>query len=132
MANLVTVTTLVDGPRTTILHVYIQGDGTGEVENYELVDPDDTQYPKHWDGFFSLESLQSGLTGFSATLKFEYLIDGNLIWNIPEYDSSADFCAIGGLKDRSNPLDGTGKVLLSTQGLGNGDEGSLVITLTKN
>ena len=132
MANLVTVTTIIDGPRTTILHVYVKSDGeSGDLTDYEIVDPEDVQQVRNWDGFFSLESVQSALSGFSASLKFEYLLNGNLIWTVPEYQGYFDFCTMGGLKDRSDPLDGTGKVLLSTQGLSEGDEGSFIITLTK-
>lgn len=132
MAHLVTVTTLLDGPRTTILHVYIKSDGaSADLTNYEIANPADFQTPYDGNQFFTLKAIDSVLNGFSASLKFDYLINGNFIWAIPEYNSSFDFCSVGGLKDRSNPLDGTGKVLLSTNGLSDQDEGSFVITLTK-
>ena len=131
MANLVTVTTLLDGPRHTILHVYVKSDGTsGDLVDYVIADPADFNMTGA-NRFFTIETIQGGLAGFSAHLKFDYLINGTFIWVIPEYDTMFDFRADGGLKDRSSTLDGTGKVLLNTQGLDNSDDGSFVIKLRK-
>jgi len=128
--NNVVITPLLSGNRNVILHVYIQGDGSGDLENYVIANPAD--YGMSGDNrFFTVDGIQAGFTGFSASLKFEYLLSGTLNWAIPEFDSSQDFSDYGGIKDKSSPLDGTGKVLLSTAGLSNGDEGSFVLRLRK-
>lgn len=126
----VIVTPLINGERNVVLHVYIKGDGLGDVEDYELADPADYGMTGE-DRFFTIDKIQSGLSGFSATLKFEYLASDTLIWAIPEFHSDYDFTCHGGLKDRSSVLDGTGKILISTSGLANGDHGSFVIKLRK-
>ncbi len=133
MAHTVQVTTLLNGPRHTVLHVYIKSDGASpDLDSYEIANPADfEQWPADNDRFYTIETIQSGLNGFSASLKFEYLVDGTLIWALPEAHSEFDFINIGGLRDRSPELDGTGKVLISTQGLDNNDEGSFVIKLRK-
>lgn len=125
MAHEVVVTTQLDGSRRTILHVTLRSDGaSGDISNYEIADPGD-------DYVFVLEKIQSSFVGFSGSLKFEYLINGTFVWPIPEFDSVQDFRPEGGLMDRSNVLDGTGKVLLSTEGFGDDDVGSFTITLRK-
>lgn len=124
----ITITTLQNGPRNVILHVYVQG--AEDLTDYELVDPADFGMTGD-DRFFTIEEIKSSLVGFSAALKFEYLLSDTLIWAIPEYDSCFDFTSHGGLKDRSNILDGTGKVLFSTKGLSTGDEGSFILKLKK-
>ena len=56
-----------------------------------------------------------------ATNKMIWLMDGT---------DSVDFRPVGGLKDRSGDLDGTGKLLLNTSGfLEVGDKGSFLITM---
>lgn len=131
MPNTVLVTTLLNGPRHVVLHVYIKGDGLGEADAITIADPED--FGMSGDKrFFTIETIQSSLSGFYVQLKFEYLVDGTFIWVIPEFDADKDFTRYGGLKDRSNVLDGTGKVLLSTVGLDEGDEGSFVIKLRKD
>ncbi len=128
MANLVEITPILGGPNKLQLHVYIKGDGaSGDLVNFELIDPAD--YGMTGTArFLSLEHVQSSFAGFYATLKFDYLMNGTFVWVLPEFDACQDFSKVGSLKDRSNPLDGTGKVLLSTVGLTDG-EGSFVIQL---
>ena len=124
----VVITEILNGKRNLILHIYVRGDS--DISNEVIVDPVNYGLTGA-NRFFTIDSIQSGLSGFSASLKFEYLADDTLIWAIPEYDTCFDFTDYGGLKDRSNPLDGTGKVLLSTRGLSSGDEGSIVLRLRK-
>ncbi len=132
MTHTVTVTKLLDGNHP-ILHVHLKSDGVSpDLVNYELIDPADFGHTGPHK-FLTLDALTYGLAGFSASLKFDYLIAGTFIWTLPEGTApTVDFTYYGGLKDRSNPLDGTGKILLSTKGFGDsGDEGSIVIQLKK-
>lgn len=125
MANRIDITTLQDGPRFNVTHVYIQSDGAaGDLDSYELAAPA--------EGRFTIESIRWAFTGFSAKLHFEILVDDTLIWVIPESSGNyIDFREIGGLKDRS-ATDGTGRILISTTGLATvGDEGSIILKLKK-
>ena len=124
------VTSLSSGDRNVTLHVYVKGDGLGDITDYVIADPADYGMTGE-NRFFTIRGIQSCLSGFFATLKFEYLASDTLIWVLPEFESCPDFTDYGGLKDRSNPLDGTGKILLSTRGLAEGDEGSFVLRLKK-
>lgn len=126
----VIVTPLLSGNRNVILHVYVEGEADGDVTDYEIADPADFSMTGE-NRFFTIEGITSCLDGFSGALKFEYLASDTLIWVLPEFESCPDFTDYGGLKDRSNPLDGTGKILLSTKGLAEGDQGSFVLRLKK-
>jgi hypothetical protein len=129
MANLVTITPLLSGQRKVILHVYIKSDGeSGDLVDYEIADPANYNFKGK---FFTMESVESALSGFSVSLKFGYLQSGTPVWVIPEFQSCYDLRPYGGLLDRSNVLDGTGKVLLSTSGLSRGDEGTFILVLRK-
>ena len=87
------------------------------------------------EAVFTLDDVTWGFNGFSASLMFDVFPgDDTLIWVLPvNAGNYVDFKKYGGLRDRSNSLDGTGKLLLSTTGLQDvGDEGSLVIKLRKH
>lgn len=133
MAHEVTVTTLLDGSRRTILHIALRSDGaSADLSDYEIANPADfTNMTGRDNRFFTIERIESGLNGFSVGLKFDYLVNGNFVVAVPEFDSSKDFRDAGGLKDRSDPLDGTGKILLSTEGFSGGGVGEIVLTLRK-
>ena len=133
MSHQVIVTPLLNGARHVVLHVYVKSDGVSpDLEDHELVDPADYGMTGP-HRFFTIETIQTALSGFDARLKFEYLLSDTLIWVLPEAGSGAtyDFNDYGGLKDRSNELDGTGKILFSTRGISAGDEGSFVLKLRK-
>lgn len=132
MANLIEVTTLLDGPRNFIYHVYLRSDGEeGDLDSYELV-------PPHLDPagkvrVYSIDDITWGFNGFAGKLHFELLVDDTLIWVLPNSTGNyVDFKKYGGLKDRGNPLDASGKILFSTIGFENvGDEGSMVINVRR-
>ena len=131
MANRIEVNKLLDGPRNLIYHVYVQSDGaSGDIENYVLVDPANEEMGVHTN--FTIEDITWSLNGFAAKVHFEFLVDHSLIWVLGAEGNYADFKKYGGLKDRGNPADATGKILFSTMGLVDvGDEGSFVINLRK-
>lgn len=129
--SIVTITKLLSsGPKNVTLHVYVKGDASGDLTDEVIADPADFGMTGE-NRFFTIRGIQSCLSGFSGTLKCEYLASDSLMWAIPEFESCVDFTDYGGLKDFSNPLDGTGKILLSTKGLAEGDEGSFVLRLKK-
>jgi len=132
MANRIEVTKLLDGPRHLIFHVYLLSDGTeGDLTEFTLIDPaNESGSAKH----YTVEDVTWGFNGFSANLEFDLLGDNNLIWVLPPSTGNyVDFKKYGGLKDRGNPLDASGKIYLTTTGFVDiGDEGSLIIKVRKN
>ena len=133
MANTVTVTKLLDGPRQFIYHVYLASDGAaGDLADEVLVDPTNEGLPG--SPTLTLEDVTWGFTGFDGSLKFELLVDDTLIWVLPAGSGNyVDFKKYGGLKDRSNTNDGTGKLLIDTSGFSAvGDTGSMIIKLRVN
>ena len=131
MPNTVIKTKLLDGPRQVIYHIYIKSDGkSGEVINYPVIDP--AEYNLKGPSF-AIESVTWGFNGFTGKFKFDYLADGTLVWVLPSSAANhVDFEPYGALTDRSSKLDGSGKILFSTIGMGDwGDEGSFVIKIRK-
>ena len=132
MANRVDITKLLDGPRHLIYHVYLQSDGaSGDLDSFVIIDPANVNMGDQT--VFTIEDVTWGFNGFSANLHFEILVDDTLIWVLPPSTGNyVDFKKYGGLKDRSDPLNATGKIFISTTGFVDaGDEGSLVIKVRK-
>ena len=134
MANTVDSTLILNGPRHTIIQIFLRSDGSGqELNNDVLVDPVedlgllDTQR-------FSIDEILFNLAGFDAMLSFDTgLITKNMIWVLPEGASNyVDFRPFGGFKDRSE-REGTGKLLISTLGFTSVNAfGSLVLKIRKD
>jgi hypothetical protein len=136
MANMVSITKLLDGPRSAVFHVFIQSDGaSGDLTDQVLIDPatsfDPAQAPVPG---ITIEELWYDLSGFAAVLEFDYLLQDTPVWVLSEgHGDHMDFMCFGGLKDRSPALDGTGKLTITTNGLNTaGDRGSLVIKVRKD
>jgi len=131
--NIVTVKTLLSGPRHIILAVYIRSDGaTGDLEKETLVDPVADLGLKPGSRL-TLECLVHNFSGFDACIEFESgLTSNNFKWVLSEgTDSEIDFAPFGGLIDDSG-LDGTGKLQITTTGLSaSTDQGSLLIKARK-
>jgi hypothetical protein len=128
MSNTVSVTKTLEG-RKTVFHVYLASDGAeGDLEDYVLCDPVDLGLDS--SARLSVEHIIYSLSGFEAKIEFDTgLIEDKMIWLITGQDT-VDFRPIGGLKDRSSALDGTGKLLLNTSGFSEvDDQGSLIITV---
>ena len=120
------ITTIQNGERNKILHVFI--DDSGEIVDGQISNPDDDGGEK-----YTLKSITYALTGFKANLKFEYLQSDTFIWVLPEgISEEVCFDRYSGIKDR-NGLDGSGRILIDTVGIVAGDKsaGSLIIHLTK-
>lgn len=127
----IAITQIHDGPRNAVFHVAIEGDGSGELTDAVLVDPTTFDPPLPASPSLVVERLQYDLSGFRAKLEFDYLASDTFLWAMSEGTyADADFCAFGGLKDRS-ATDGDGKILLTTTGLGAGDIGVIVLSVRK-
>lgn len=128
----VTVTKILDGARNAVFHVYIEHT-TGEETDAVLIDPAtsfDPAYPA--SPGMSLDAIWGDLTGFNARLEYDELASDRPVWSISGGSAfHVDFAAFGGLKDRSNPPDGSGKLMLTTSGLSAGDFGTLIVRVRK-
>jgi len=129
----ITITKILDGPRNGAFHIAIEGDGSGELTDTVLIDPE-TSFDPTLPGVptLTIDQLWYDLSGFDAKLEFDYLVSDTLIWAMSGGQSNTmDFCTFGGLKDRS-AMDGQGKLKLSTRGLGAGDCGVMVVKVRKD
>jgi hypothetical protein len=129
----VAITKILDGGRNAVFHVSITGDASGDLSDEILIDPATSFDPAmERKPVLSIDALWYDLSGFSAKLEFDYLASDTPVWSMsagqPGY---VDFSCFGGLKDRSNALDGLGKLKISTTGLGAGDIGTIVIKARK-
>lgn len=131
--NTVNITKLLDGEREATFHVFIEGDGSADETDLVLIDPTSDVSPALGSvPSFTIEKIWYDLSGFNAVLGFGYLLTGTPIWNLSGNQSNfVCFSEIGGLKDRSGNLDGTGKLTITTRGLEIGDTGSIVIKVRK-
>lgn len=129
----ITVTKILDGARNAAFHIAIAGTGGGEETDAVLIDPAysfDPALPAM--PTLTLTEMLYDLVGFNAKLEFDYLVSDTPLWSMSG-GSFAHVCLdFGGLKDRSNPLDGQGKIKITTNGLGAGDHGVIVIKLRKD
>jgi hypothetical protein len=128
------ITKLLDGPRNAILHVFFEGDGSGELTDFVIADPATSFDPAlPAEPTLTVEKLQYDLVGFNAKLEFDYLTSDTPVWALAGgRESKVDFCKAGGIRDRSNSMDGLGKLKITTSGLEDGDFGSLLVYLRKN
>lgn len=129
-----TITKLADGPRNAVFHVSFTGDGGGELTDLVLVDPTSSFDPTlPGTPTLTIDKLWYDLTGFNAVLEFDYLTSDTPVWSMSGGQANyMDFCHFGGMKDRSDALDGLGKLKLTTSGLGAGDFGTLVVKVRKD
>lgn len=128
----ITLTTLLDGPKNAAVHVSIAGDGTGELVDEVILDPAAFDPPLPPVPALRIAELWYNFVGFDSLLEFDYLASDTPVWSMSGGEAiHMDFGCIGGLTDRSNPLDGSGKLLLTTSGLEAGDFGTMVILVKK-
>jgi len=135
MAHSVTVTKLLDGQRNAAFHVFIKSDGaTADLTDYVLIDPALSFDPGlNQKPSITVEEIYYDLAGFDAFLDFDYLLSDTPLWAMSGGQcAEAEFDCVGGLKDRSNELDGTGKLQITTSGLTTGKFGSIIIKIRKD
>ena len=133
MANTVTVRTLVDGPRQAELHVYIAGDGSGDLSAQVIVDGS-TLSPA--PSKLTIERLEGNFNGFTGLVLFDATTDVPAVV-IPDAAGGGQFYFpfqkhYGGLPPPSSATGLAGNLLLTTTGLGSGDKGHMVIKVRKD
>lgn len=132
MANTVSITTLLDGPKHAIVHVYLKCDGLeGEVVDHLIFDPATLFPPQNPVPKFVIEQIWHDLSGFGVRLEYNSIPD-TPIWTCGEGESChMDFREFGGLKDRSG-LDGSGGLQITTFGFDNAiKQGTMVVKIRK-
>jgi hypothetical protein len=128
------ITKIMDGPRNGVFHIAFKGDGGGDLTDVVLIDPA-TDFDPALPAVpgLTIDRLWYDLTGFDAVLEWDYLLTDTQVWSMTgDQFVDMDLSHIGGLKDRSNPLDGLGKLKISTRGLGANETGVLVIKVRKD
>jgi hypothetical protein len=130
----ISVTKLLDGARNAVFHISINGTGVGELVDEILIDPATSFDPAHPPApSLRIERLWYDLSGFGGRLEYDYLTSDTPVWSMSEGSGGCqvDFECIGGLADRSNGLDGLGKLKLTTSGLDAGDFGTIIVHARK-
>lgn len=127
----IVITKILDGERNAVFHISIVGDASGDLADETLIDPvDDLGLAS--SPALTIDQIWYDLTGFDARMEFDYLVSDTPIWSMSGGQAvELDFCGFGGLTDRSPVLDGTGKLMLSTSGLADGDFGTIVLKVRK-
>jgi hypothetical protein len=129
----IAVTRIHDGPRNAVVHISIVGDGGGDLEDVVVVDPAAFVPPMDQAPTLSVVKMWYDVYGFTTFLEYDYLTSDTPIWTMsPGQGSCVDLSLFGGLADRSNQLDGEGKIKLSTTGLIAGDRGTIVLMVRKS
>lgn len=136
MANDINITKLIDGPRNAVFHITLFSDGqTGDLTNFTIIDPAFDFNPElPAKPIMTIEELWYEFAGFTARLQFNYLTKSTPVWTISG-SASARVCFddFGGIKDRSNPLDGNGKLTITTNGFNStGCQGTIIVKVRKN
>lgn len=135
MANTVTITKLLDGPRNAAFHIYLKSDGSsGELSSQVLIDPTTSVSPALPAGAtFTITEIWYSNVGFDSLLSWD-ASSSTAAWKIPAASDSnhISFDNIGGIKDRSGS-GATGKLVISTNGFTEATkEGTMIIKVRKD
>lgn len=141
MANFIQRTILVDSQRHAVMHFFFQADGSGDLVNEVVIDP----VIDFQDSSFQYQAVSLGVdqmwwdsssifgASFSGNLRYDSITQTQLIWTLSANpgDTHLDFRDFGGIKDKTG-IDGTGKILINTNGLVDvSAQGSLIVSVKK-
>ena len=135
MPNVITGHTLIAGSRNLVLQFNIVADGTGEYDNYELMNLADYQPPndiKDWTDLKVLKLCYTTGDGVSFQLKFGSNVAAHrLFFFTPELeDGLKDWSDVGGITSNLNSFDGT--IRITTLGFdASADELSVTLWMQK-
>lgn len=116
MANTITKTTLLDGPRNLVQLINIAGEAAGVDETNTVLVDRSTFAPA--DGLeLSVERIEGLLTGFTAALSFDATAD--LVFaRLPDGDwFDYDWTSWGGISSNKAGAGAIGDILITTTGL---------------
>lgn len=133
MANTIQKNTIIDGPRHTVVQVWLASDGVaGELSDEVIVDVSALSVAAGQTSISKLvvEEVKASFTGFSGNLEFDRTTNQGIIGLPDGNDVDINYCKVGGFQD--NGSGSTGDVVLNTSGFATaGDEGSLVVKVRK-
>jgi hypothetical protein len=122
MANALTTTYRLNGSRYFTAEVSITGDGSGEETATTILDPANiTGKPTT----FKIRAIQWQLDGFTAVLKWDADTDTHA-FTISNYDGGIRFSDTGQHLVNNATTGRTGKVNITTIGLGAGETGKII------
>lgn len=129
MANTTTKSTMVDGPRTYAMHLYLASDGSsGELSDYVTVDV--SALSPACD-HVRIRRVYGLMSGFSLTLEFDASTDQAFLTFPDGVFTFLDVAPYGGVED-PEASGSTGDVVATTSGFtASGDVGYLVIEVEK-
>lgn len=127
MANTVTTTSITEGARGGVMHLYLASDGsTGELSDTVVLD---ASALIGGDNIRSIVSVESSLVGFSAILEFDATADVPAVV-LPEGESNQDFTYAPIPNTAGAGV--TGDLTISTTGFSaSGDVGTVTIRYRK-
>lgn len=133
MANTITKTKLLESSRKAIFHIYFEADGSGELVNEVIIDPQaDFEIPYDPQGQLSIMQIWYGQAVYDTVLKFNALVPTPVWTMVADAETYNSFEYFGGLKDMSG-VEHDGKILISTNGFATaGSNGTLIIELKKD
>lgn len=129
MANTITKTTLIDGPRNLVILVNILGDGSGEESATTLVDR--SAFAPTDGTEIVVEKIEGYLASHTIALAFDATAD--LVFaRLPSDDYFCfDWCKIGGVSSNKAGAGAVGDIVFTTAGLGSGDAATFYLHLRK-
>lgn len=133
MANTITTQVIINGPRDVVIKVNILGDGSGEETDTIIFDA--SAYAPIADEN-KLMKIEYALNGFSAYLEWDATADVPLISLVGDhpYFMPYDFCessmGVAGIPNNAG-AGRTGDILITTSGLGAGDNGHIILYVAK-
>jgi hypothetical protein len=130
----ITVTKILDGAKNSVVHVFLRGDGSGDLNGEVIIDPAvDFTPPLPPVPELRIEQLWYDFIGFTGYLFFDDLVTGTPVWSMSAGQANQpDFSCFGGLTDRSDQLDGSGQLKLTTMGLDASSIGTLILLVKKS
>lgn len=130
MANTITRTTLVNGPRNLVQLINIAGEGSGSDEAGSVLVDRSAFAPAGTK--LTVEKIEGLLSGFAAALKFDATTDLTFV-RLPDGEWFChDWCAIGGISSGHAGAGANGDILLTTSGLTvAADVGTFVLHMRK-
>ena len=133
MPNIVNQKVFVDGPRRAIVHLYLESDGvSGEMKDQLVINTRTDIVPVGQVTPVTIDQIWWSLSYFDARISIGDVPNAPF-WVLPVGGGGhADFRGFGGIK-LPQSLDGTGMVLLSTNGFAPKDSwGSIILALKKD
>jgi len=127
MPNIITKQTLIDSVRKSVVKVTIQGDGSGDETKYVLYDASSYSPPATSN---KLMYINYALENFEVDLYWDATTDVYLMNLLANYQSEQCFKHYGGLINNAG-IGKTGDILMSTNGLGAAENGTIIFTVYK-